>query len=132
MTAVIDSNVLVSALLFGGLPEKVVQAALGNDFVWVTSAPLQREFERVLRDKFHWPEERVGRACQTLWNAARVVVPEIAVKAAVDPDDNAVLECAVEAQAGAIVTGDNDLLRLNPFRGMAIVTPSGFLRMLQP
>jgi len=117
VTAAIDSNVLVSALLFGGLPEKVVQAALGNGFLWVTSGPLQREFEHVLRDKFRWPEERILRACQTLWNVTRVVQPRIAVKAAVDPDDDAVLECAVEAQAEAIVTGDNDLLRLNPFAG---------------
>jgi predicted nucleic acid-binding protein len=75
VTAVIDSNVLVSALLFGGLPEKVVQAALGNEFLWVTSGPLQREFERVLRDKFRWPEERIQRACQTLWNVARLPSP---------------------------------------------------------
>ena len=45
-----------------------------------------------------------------------------------DPDDNRVLECALAAKAGVIVTGDADLLTLHPWRGIRIVTPAEFLR----
>jgi predicted nucleic acid-binding protein len=64
-------------------------------------------------------------------NALRGSVPLLnrtnGLPTASDPDDDRVLECAVAAQAGFIVTGDNALLRLNPFRNVQIVTAAQFL-----
>ena len=50
------------------------------------------------------------------------------VEACRDPKDDQVLELAVNGRAGAIITGDTDLLALNPFRGIPIITPAEFLR----
>jgi putative PIN family toxin of toxin-antitoxin system len=62
-----------------------------------------------------------------LWSIAHWMEPRIKLKVADDPDDNAILECALAAQAPLIVTGDKDLLRLSPFRGIRILTPAQFL-----
>ena len=51
------------------------------------------------------------------------------VEACRDPKDDQILELAVSGNADCIVTGDDDLLTLNPFRGIAIITPAGFLRV---
>ena len=53
MRIVVDTNITISGLLFGGLPLKVIRMALARQFVWVTSPPLMTEAERVIRlDKF--------------------------------------------------------------------------------
>jgi predicted nucleic acid-binding protein len=50
-----------------------------------------------------------------------------AIHACRDPKDNMILELAVSGQANTIVSGDNDLLTLNPFRGIPILSPTAFL-----
>lgn len=54
------------------------------------------------------------------------------VQACRDPDDDRILELAVNGAAAYIVTGDSDLLVMNPFRGVEILTPAGFLRSFAP
>ena len=62
---------------------------------------------------------------------AHLVEPDEAISVCRDPKDNMVLEAALAGGAKFIVTGDEDLLVLNPFRNIAIVAPSVFLRGLQ-
>lgn len=58
---------------------------------------------------------------------ARVVEPTATIDMADDPDDNRVLECAVEAKSDFIVTEDKDLMRLGSYQGIPIIGPSDFL-----
>ncbi|MBI4444548.1 MAG: hypothetical protein HY645_01460 [Acidobacteria bacterium] len=58
---------------------------------------------------------------------AQTVTPQGRLKVADDPDDNRILECSVQAEARILVTGDQHLLKLNPFRGIRIVTARQFL-----
>ena len=88
------------------------------------------EVERILREKFGWEEERVGRAvAQVRRVAAKVHEPEEAVAVIEDdPTDDRILECALAAGAKAIVTGDKKhLLPLGSFRGISIVGLKDFL-----
>jgi len=124
---VVDSNVFVSALIFGGNPRRLIHLA-EQDFVELyTSELLRGEVERVLAIKFQWPSKRVASATNYLWSLTKCVEPQEIGTDCVDSDDNRVLECAVEAQADWIVTGDQHLLVLHPYRGIAIVTPREFL-----
>jgi uncharacterized protein len=127
MTVVVDSNVFISALVFGGKPRRVLATADAGEFTLALSATIQEEVEEVLAEKFRWPPKRIHWACQPLWAIARLVKPSVRLQVADDPDDNDVLECALAAQASMIVTGDKDLLRLSPFRGIRILTPAQFL-----
>jgi putative PIN family toxin of toxin-antitoxin system len=124
---VVDGNVYISALLLGENARQVV--ALGERHLVdiYSSAPIRNEVERVLRDKFRWSQERVAAAANYLWSLSCPVQPQCTISDCRDPDDNRVLECAIEAKATFVVTGDYDLLDLNPYRGIAILTPRDFL-----
>jgi hypothetical protein len=85
----------------------------------------------VLRNKFDWQEKRLIARLKKIVRCAVVVTPTITLNAITsDPDDNRVLECAVEGKADLIVSGDQDLHRLETYEGIPIVTPLDFLRTL--
>jgi uncharacterized protein len=125
---VLDTNVLVSALVFpGGVPEKIYGVALEREIDLVTSPPLLVELARVLADKFGWARNRVDRALRQLLRVAELVEPVATVhEVSADPADNRVLEAAVESKAEVIVSGDRHLVRLKAWRGIAIESPASF------
>ena len=113
LRVVIDSNIYVSAVVFGGVPRSLlVWAELGR-FEICTSPVIRQEVERTLSQKFEWPPEQIDQACSPLWTIAHQVVPELSLAVTDDPDDNRIVECAVAGKAKMIVTGNDDLLRLN-------------------
>lgn len=93
----------------------------------VASAEIRAELLATLTDKFGWTTNRAERACRELWDEAYWVVPPQDVQLSRDPGDDFILECALASQAAFVVTGDQDLLALHPFCGVAIVTPAAFL-----
>ena len=124
---VVDSNVYVSALLLGENARQVVASGESRLVDIFSSQPIMKEVERVLRDKFRWSKERVVAAASYLWSLSRPLDPQCTVSDCPDPDDNRVLECAIEAKATFIVTGDHHLLDLDPYQGIAILSPRDFL-----
>lgn len=126
---VLDSNIYISALLFGGNPRAVIECVERGLVELLISRPIQAEVERVLGDKFSWPERRTNEATSYLWSLARLISPDEIITDCVDPDDNRVLECALGGNARVIVTGDSHLLRLDPYRGIAILTAQRFLEL---
>jgi putative PIN family toxin of toxin-antitoxin system len=91
------------------------------------SHPIKAEVERVLATKFAWPVERIARAAEQLWSFSRNVATRQTVTDCADPDDNRVLECALDGHATVIVTGDAHLLKLHPYRNIPILKPKQFL-----
>jgi putative PIN family toxin of toxin-antitoxin system len=122
MRIVVDTNVIVSALVFGGVPRRVLGAVEGGRCDFYYSAEIESETRRVLRDKFGWDERRLDRYLPELWGFGERVIPQRRVNAVRDdPDDNRILECALAAEADVIVSGDGHLLRLTTFEGIAIL-----------
>ncbi|HEY1341546.1 MAG TPA: putative toxin-antitoxin system toxin component, PIN family [Bryobacteraceae bacterium] len=128
--AVVDTNLYVSALVFGGKPAAVIQLADEGAFELVVCAQIRDELAATLTRKFGWSSDRVRHASDVLWNRASWVVPPQLPPASRDRDDDFILACALEAGAGFVVTGDQDLLALHPFRGIAVFTPADFLARL--
>lgn len=130
---VFDTNVLVSALLFDqSTPAQAFFAALHAGEALV-SADVIVELNDVLgREKFaHYVnEEERARFLQSLLREARLVEIKEKVRACRDPKDDKFLELAVNGEADCIVSGDEDLLSLDPFRGISILTPDKFLNAL--
>lgn len=127
---VFDTNILVSALLFrASVPGRAFERALDKGVI-LASEPLVDELEHVLdRAKF---DQYVSREIReaflvSLIRESRLVEIAEAVRACRDANDDKILELAVNGHAEFIVTGDADLLILNPFRGIRIVTPAEFL-----
>ena len=124
---VLDSNVYISALLFGGNPRRVMELAQAGVFQTFTSPEIIEEIEDVLRRKFGWRETRIRGAANATWRIAMQAARAEELKDCPDPDDNRILECAVAGRAHFIITGDRDLLGLHPYRRIAIVSPRAFL-----
>ena len=124
---IFDTNVFISAFEFGGVPRDAFLLASAGLFHISTSTILLDELSRVLRDRFEYSAEKVAEIRQRLERLCTLIEPTERITDCSDPDDNRVLECAVTAEAGFIVTGDNALLRLNPFRNIQILTAAQFL-----
>ena len=124
---VIDTNVYISALVFGGVPQRVIQRAQGESWEICVSKPLMDEVAGTLEEKFGWSQAELDFALPPLWQRSTLVEPTAPVEVCVDPDDNRVLECVQAAGARFLITGDDHLLRLNQFENAAIVTPREFL-----
>ncbi|MFH1633286.1 MAG: putative toxin-antitoxin system toxin component, PIN family [Chloroflexota bacterium] len=130
MRLVFDTNVIVSALLFEeSTPGKAFFGALRKGVV-LTSDDTYLELSEVIRrkkfDRYISRIERERFLLVFLRTAALVEVTEI-ISACRDPKDDKFLELAVNGQADIVISGDDDLLLLNPFRGIVIITPGEFL-----
>ena len=98
---------------------------------WPTMAELQQVLGRARFDKYMTEDDRL----LFLEVLTRDVLPVEIIEAVVDcrdPKDNKFLEVAVNGHADCIVSGDGDLLVLNPFRGIVIVMPNDFLSRSWP
>ena len=132
MRVVVDTNVLVSALFFGGTPERILLAGLHGEIQVVTSEPLLAELARVMEAKFKVPRREARGVVALLREIAEVVEPGMRVAVVTECEaDNRVRECAAEAGADLIVTGDTrHLLPLGSFRGIPITDPASFAAQL--
>lgn len=129
MRIVVDTNGIVSALVFGGLPRRVFEVVEDGFCELFYSTEIEREVHRVLRDKFGWDDEVLDRYLPILWALGERVTPRRRVSVVRDdPDDNRIIECALAAGANWIVSGDRHLLGLIEYEGIAIVTPREFLK----
>jgi len=124
----VDTNVLISALLFHGLPGEFFALALDGSIRLITSPVLLDELDEKLRFKFEWSSARAGHTRNELEALCDVVstVNSLAVIVE-DPDDDRVLECAVAGRADCIVSGDRHLLKLGAYEGMPILTARQFM-----
>jgi putative PIN family toxin of toxin-antitoxin system len=132
LRVVAEPNVLVSALLFGGPPEQIVLAGLRGEIQLLTSSPLLKELERVLKGKFKLNLHLVRNIIEEIKEVAELVEVSSHINVISYPDDdNRVLECAVDGKTEFIVTGDTKhILPLKEFRGTKILSPSEFLNRL--
>jgi putative PIN family toxin of toxin-antitoxin system len=127
---VFDTNVVVSAaLLAGSIPRQAFDKALDEGRLLI-SVPVLLELSEVLSrkklDKYLLEEERMRFLIALLKEAELVEITEVVTDCR-DVKDNKFLELAVSGKADYIVSGDEDLLVLNPFRGIPILTPREFL-----
>jgi uncharacterized protein len=129
---VIDTNVYISAIFWGGKPRKVLELGRNGHISIFTSSEIQTEIETKLKTKFGIEEREVA---QILLDYAMFTLPikpleKISVIDA-DPDDDKFIECAVAAKAGYIVSGDKHLLDLKNYRGIQIMKAAHFLEIFE-
>ncbi len=130
MRYVYDTNVIVSAALSSGSISRLAFDKSVAEGTILMSVPAVLELAEVLGreklDKYLLPEERL-RFLVALLRTVNLVEVTDTIRECRDPRDNKFLELAVSGKADLIVTGDDDLLVLNPFRGIPIVTARQFL-----
>jgi putative PIN family toxin of toxin-antitoxin system len=127
---VLDTNVLASALAFGGVPRSVLELGRRGIIELFFSAFILDELRKVLLSrKVRWQPFEVQAAIREIESFGRLADPKEKVSAISSFDaDNRILECALEARAEAIVTGNLRHIRpLGDFRGIRILTPREFI-----
>lgn len=128
---VADTNCLVSRLLLPeSVPAKAVRKAVDDGQLLISDATLEELADVLSRAKFdrYVSLEDRQEFIRVLGRVAERVPITTRIKACRDPKDDKFLEVAVSADADVIVTGDDDLLELHPFRGIEIVTPREYLK----
>lgn len=130
MRVVLDTNVFISAFIIpGSHGERAFLLAQRKRFELVTSVTILTEMAHKLREKFHQTDDEIKVSMRRIGRVATVMKPRLTLSVLQDDSDNRILECAVEAQADLIVTGDRHLLKLRAHEGAAIVRLVDFLRL---
>lgn len=131
---VLDTNVIISALISSGPPRVVVELCRTGDILSVTSDALLTELSEVMRRKFGWEAGRVAVLLEEIRSFSLVVLPGVTVqRISGDPADNRVLECALEGRVDFIVSGDSRHLQpLGWFEGIPIMSPAQFMDTWDP
>ena len=137
MRAVLDTNVIVSAVLSpGSPPDSILRASRRGAFDLVTSAPLLRELSEVLgrppiAERLGWTPEERASFIAALSDFAAIVAPRRKLQVVkADPADNRVLEAAVAGSVDYVVSGDRHLLDLSTYDAIPIVSPARFAAIL--
>jgi putative PIN family toxin of toxin-antitoxin system len=133
MRVVLDTNVLISAVVFQGLPASIVEHARVGSFRLILSPQLLEELRRILREKFQYTDAAIHKAEVSLRDVSEVVEPRETVSLiTAEPSDNRVLEAAMMGKADMIVTGDHaHLIPLGSFQSIPIVTPRQLLELVE-
>ncbi len=130
--AVIDANVYISAVLFGGNAEKIIEAGRDGQIELLVSPHIITEIAEILRRKFNWPHLQISGVMDDIRDTAVILTPAESIRAVkADESDNRILECAVEGKADYIISGDvKHLQPLKAFRGIPILSPDEFVKLL--
>jgi putative PIN family toxin of toxin-antitoxin system len=131
--AVLDTNVIISGIVFGGKPRQVLESAFRGSTQIYISEPIINELKGVLqRPRFYLTSEIIEIIISELIAIAEWVEPKEHINVIKsDPDDNIFLECALSSESEYIVSGDDHLLELNKWKGINIITPDKYIEELE-
>lgn len=129
---VLDSNIYISAIMFGGKPNEILKLARALKIKVYISTQIFLEISEKLHKKFKLSGEDVTKILKGISKITEVVYPKIKLDVVKeDPSDNKILECAVVANSDYVVSGDKHLLKLRMFEETKIVTPSDLLKIIK-
>jgi len=129
LRVVVDTNVFISGLLWGGNPGKILNLWLWGKFNLLMSPYLCFEIIDVYQ-KFDNPSQDIEKLRLYLETKTIKIIPKKKVRVCRDPKDNQILALCWVGQADFLITGDKDLLSLKEFKNTKIVRPKEFLKII--
>ena len=133
--AVVDTSIEIRAVIEGTVGPILVKLRDAAYTLVYSQTLLDELLEKLasprIRDKYKVDEDAVETLLALVALRGEIVQPSRKIEVCRDPDDNAILEAAVDGEAGYIVTGDEDLLVLDGFEGIRVLTPRMFLELLE-
>ena len=128
MRILIDTNILISGLFFGGLPKKLL-AELDENFNVCVNEKILSEYNQQIDKKISNPKYNLNEKIrEKIFSSLKSFEIKSDLKICRDPDDDKFINCAIDAKAIYIVSGDNDLLTIKNFAGIEIVTAREFYK----
>ena len=129
MKVVVDTNVLVSGVFFGGMPSRILEAWRDKRIDVVVSPDILEEYRRVgehLETQFTDVSLAPFLALLVM-NAEIIEPPDLPEQVSRDSDDDKFIACALAGGCHVIISGDKDLLSISGYRGVKVVAPREFL-----
>jgi putative PIN family toxin of toxin-antitoxin system len=125
MTVTFDNNVLLSATLWeGSVSQKLLFDLIRQDIKIYSSEEIINDYKKVLKRDFKYSDEEIIKIVKTVQSFITLI--QVKQKLNIvkdDPDDNMILECAIESGSKYIITYDKHLLKLNEFKTIRIIRP---------
>ena len=129
MKIVIDTNVLASAMFFGGNPRKLLRLFMDGRFDAYANDIIVAEYDKTVEKlKKDHPDRVLHYALPDIISEMHQIEVTTEVHVCRDPDDNKFIGCAIDSKSKYIVSGDKDLLSLGSHENVDIVTVADFLR----
>ena len=127
MRIVIDTNVVISGVFFGGKPRKILEAVLNKDITACANTSIIDEYEEITTEMILRKQGHIRRDILAPFIAKLEIYDPVAdLHICRDPDDDKFLCCAVDAKAYYIVSGDKDLLDIGQLKNIEIITAADF------
>ena len=128
MRIVIDTNVIISALFFGGLPDKFLELVFDGKIHAVGNFQIIKEYIDTYEELSKKLERRtLKRNLREVIEKLKTIVVTTNLKICRDPDDDKFINCAIDGKCKYIVSGDNDLLEIGSVANVEIVTVRDFM-----
>ncbi len=133
MKIVIDTNVLISGVFFGGFPRKIIISIVGRKLNACATVEIINEYEETVQEMIERKQGHIDRSILTpLISALEIIEPVSNIKISRDPDDDKFIGCAKDAHALYIVSGDKYLLVLEKYENIGIMTAREFCEKYLP
>ncbi len=127
MKIVVDTNVLISGVFFGGFPRKILSSIVEKRISAVATTEIVDEYEEIVQEMVSRKQGHLNREILApLIGALEMIEPVSDIQISRDPDDDKFINCAKDARALYIVSGDKDLLVLRQYENIQIVTAKEF------
>lgn len=132
MRVVLDTNILVSDIFWGGIPYKILEKWISDNFKLIISEEILKEYERVLlRISKGKRDQIVSRWLLLITENSYIINVKKKYHLSADSDDDKFIECAVSGKAQYIVSGDSHLLDLKSIMNITILLAAEFLKMIE-
>ena len=125
MTVTLDTNVLLSATLWdGSVAQKLLFSLIRQDIKRYGTADIILEYQEILERDFDFNAQDIDQATNKIRSFLTLVQPRVKVHIVLaDPDDDKIIECAIESRSGYIITYDKHLLALKEHQGIRVIKP---------
>lgn len=129
MKIIIDTNVVISGAFFGGYPRKVIEAVASREVSACATAEIIDEYLEIVDEMIERKQGHLRRdILDPFLTQTELIEARSSVSVSRDPDDDKFIACAIDAKAVYIVSGDKDLLDIERYEGIEIITAADFCR----
>ena len=131
MGVVFDTNALLSSTLWDeSVAQRLLFKLIRENIKVYSSTEILLEYQRVLKRDFDYSDEEVSNIMKKIFGFVTLVTPKQRVKIVEDdPDDNKIIECAIESSSRYIITYDKHLLKLGEYQGIKMIKPEDALKV---
>lgn len=125
---VLDTNIYLSGIIFGGNSRHVLDLIIKKKIKAISSPAILLEISQKLKQKFKWSQDQIFLTIKTIIKTTKIVKPKEVLRAVkADKSDNKIIEAAVESKSNYIISGDKHLLKIKKYKKVRIVTPAEYL-----